>query len=59
MRYSKGLLYRSYAHLNLQVTCDVLSKFGDIFWSASAMAKMTKETLKEMDRIVSALEGPE
>jgi hypothetical protein len=55
MRHSKLAMYRARARAQLQKNCQVLEELGKIFWSASIMADMGKSTLKELDRVHSAV----
>lgn len=55
MRHSKIPMYRARARLKLQNICNILQSLGEIFWSASTLGDMGQATIREMDRVYSAV----
>jgi hypothetical protein len=59
LRHSKVPMYRARARSQLQANCVLLQELGEIFWSASAMAEMGEQTVREMDRVVYSMTNPQ
>lgn len=50
LRLSKARIFRMRARKQLMVSCDILRKLGNIFASATIMADLVEDTVREVDR---------
>jgi hypothetical protein len=59
LRHTKVPMYQERARGQIQANCDLLRELGNIFWSASLMADMGEEIVREMDRVSNSLTHPQ
>lgn len=55
LRLSRAPMLRMRARKQLLVNSAILRELGDIFWSATALANLAEQTVREMDKVCSSL----
>jgi hypothetical protein len=55
MRHTRLPMFRARARSAFKSNCDLLRRFGDVFWSARVVAGLGERVLKEMERAANSI----
>jgi hypothetical protein len=59
MRHSRLPMFRARARAAFKSNCELLRRFGDVFWSARVVAGLGERVLREMERTANSLANNE